>query len=66
MISKELEKKVDETVSGAITQEALFADPEPAAVQNPDFIAESSVGDQGIFEADPAGPAPEPEDVQVA
>lgn len=63
MISKELEKKVDETVSGAITQEALFANPEPAAVETPDIIAESSVGEQGILEAEEVSPAPEPIEV---
>ena len=66
MINKELEKKVEQTIVGATTQEALFADPEPAAVETPEIIAEETLGEQDIFAPDPAGPAPEPEDVQVA
>ena len=63
MISKEIEQKVDQTVSGAITQEALFVDPEPQAVATPEAIAESSVGEQSIFEGEEVSPAPEPIEV---
>ncbi len=66
MIEKKLNDKIEDTVAGAITQEALFAEPEPSEVDQPEILAADPVTDNPIMEPEQSPAALKPEDVQVA
>jgi len=68
MIEKKLTDKIEDTVAGAITQEALFADPAQEEPPAPAVITEDPSADNPVLQQDEAVPVPDvkEEGVQVA